>query len=105
MILELFKNWTWLQRAQWFDEQKLKGIHDRRLREIVERAYLRVPFYHRRFEAAHVSPMDIVDVGKIRKIPKVTRDDFRSTSLELRTATNTNLDMFFKSSPNYAWLQ
>ena len=55
-----------------YDEMQLE-----RLKWIVNRAYERVPFYHKRFDEIGLKPEHIKTLKDIEHIPFTTKDDLR----------------------------
>jgi len=69
-------------------KEKLANVQRKQLKEILAYAYENVPFYHRAFDSAGVSPTDVDEPGAIRKVPRVERAQFRKVPLQDRTSTN-----------------
>ena len=90
MLLEVTRNWLWLQRSQWLRKERLAEIQARKLREIVNHAFDKVPFYQRLYKAT--AGIDgAKDTRSITKLPTITRQDLVQTSLEERTASDAAL--------------
>ncbi len=60
------------------DRKQLRQIQGERLREVVRRAYEKIPIYRRKFEEHGVHPDDIRDIDDIVKLPFTTKEDFRT---------------------------
>ena len=60
-----------------YDEMQLE-----RLKWIVNRAYERVPFYHKRFDEIGLKPEHIKTLKDIEHIPFTTKDDLRDSLLK-----------------------
>ena len=60
------------------DRKQLRQIQSERLREVVRRAYEKIPIYRRKFEEHGVHPDDIRDIDDIVKLPFTTKEDFRA---------------------------
>ncbi|MDY6965226.1 MAG: AMP-binding protein [Halobacteriota archaeon] len=73
--------WIWdiisEQRRLAKDYRKLQ---DERLRALVTHAYENVDFYHKKYDAAGVTPDDIKSVKDIGKLPMVSKDELRKNS-------------------------
>jgi len=91
MILQMLRDWAWLQRSQWLKKDQLAEIQARKLREMVSHAFQKVPFYQRLHNAAGVEPGYTTNTRSIGKLPIITRQHFADASLEERTAVDTNL--------------
>jgi phenylacetate-CoA ligase len=62
------------------------------LSKTVAHAFQKVPFYRRLYESAGLNPGAIVDAGSLSKLPTVTREDFKRTSLQQRTAMDVDVN-------------
>lgn len=58
-------------------EQDLRSLQTERLQNLVSYVYERIPFYHRSFDDAGVSPDDIRSLENIRKLPFTVKQDLR----------------------------
>jgi phenylacetate-CoA ligase len=65
-----------LQRLKW-NEEKLREYQLRRLRQIINYAYTYVPFYHRKFKSAGVSPGEIRTLEDLARVPITKKDELR----------------------------
>ena len=57
--------------------EALEAIQLRRLIETVERVYVTVPFYRRKFDEAGVVPADIKRLEDLKRLPFTTKQDLR----------------------------
>lgn len=67
----------WDERHECMDREALAALQLGRLKTSLARMYHSVPFYRRRFEAAGVTPDDVVTLDDLRRLPFTTKDDFR----------------------------
>ncbi len=58
---------------------QLSALQGKRLREMVERVYERVPFYRRKLDEAGIAPSDIRSIDDLVKLPFTTKEEFRDT--------------------------
>jgi len=98
MILQLARDWVWLQRSQWLRKDQLAEMQARKLREMVSHAYQKVPFYHRLYDAAGVDPSSITDTMSIHRLPIITKQHLQDIPLEERTAMGTDLSACIPST-------
>ena len=84
MLIQVLKDWAWLQRAQWLKKEQLEEIQGRKLRDVVNHAASKVPFYKRMYESAGVAPSSIKDAGDVQKLPVITKQQIRDTPLKER---------------------
>jgi phenylacetate-CoA ligase len=57
--------------------EALEAMQLRRLKETVERVYVTVPFYRRKFDEAGVTPADINSLKDLERLPFTTKEDLR----------------------------
>src|SRR5690242_511855 len=72
-----------LQQTQWMDRSRLEEYRFRRLRRLLDHAYAHVPYYRRIFDEHDVPPHRIQSFDDLRRVPYLTRDDFRTHFTEL----------------------
>ena len=58
------------------DRSEVVALQARQLRALIDRSWARVPFYHRRWEAAGIHPGAIRTVEDLRRLPIVTKEAF-----------------------------
>lgn len=68
----------------------LREMQEKKLRTIVRYVYERVPFYHRKLDAAGIGPDDVRTIEDLSKIPLTTNKDMQAVSLAEITASNTD---------------
>jgi len=64
----------------------LREFQEKRLRFVVRYAYDFVPFYHRKFRESGIFPGDIKNIVDLKKLPIITKDEFRSVSFSERVS-------------------
>ncbi len=67
----------WCPEYECMPREKLRALQLERLRQTIERAYERVPFYRRRFDEAGITPSSIRSLDDVRRIPFLTKQDMR----------------------------
>ncbi|WP_455368111.1 phenylacetate--CoA ligase family protein [[Eubacterium] cellulosolvens] len=72
-------------------KEKVVEIQTRKLSDLVNHAYQKVPFYRRLYKNAGVNPESISDIRKITRLPTVTKEDFAKSPLRERTALDIDL--------------
>jgi len=90
LSLQVVRNCAWLRRSQWFDKKQLAEIQTKKLRQIVEHAYRKVPFYRKLFGGTNLD-FSKIDLRNLSRLPLVTKHDFRDAPLAQRTAIDANL--------------
>jgi phenylacetate-CoA ligase len=90
-MLQVLMKWAWFQRSQWKNREELARVQRDGLRNIVEHAYQKVPFYRKVYDEAGVGPSNVRDVDSIVKLPVLNKTHFRKTTLVDRTASGVDL--------------
>jgi phenylacetate-CoA ligase len=73
-ILRLRK---FFERSQWFTPEEFAGYQNRRLRQVVEYAYRRVPYYRNLFRRHGLTPADIRTGADLECVPPLTKAALR----------------------------
>lgn len=68
---------AFLQRSQWWSLEELKAYQLEKLKELVEFAYTKVPYYGRSFRDHGVTPKAIRTLDDIRLLPLLTKNNVR----------------------------
>jgi phenylacetate-CoA ligase len=71
-----------MQRLRW-NHEKLRNYQEKRLRKIIHYAYTHVPFYHKKFKEAGVTPSEIRTIKDLVKVPITRKDEFRKQPQEI----------------------
>jgi phenylacetate-CoA ligase len=69
----------WNPQAEMMPRAELTALQTQRLRQQVQRAYERVPFYRQALAQYGVRPQDIQSIDDIERLPFTGKDDFRAT--------------------------
>ncbi len=67
----------WNPEYEAMPRDELKKLQGKRLRQIVEYAYNKMPFYQRKLKAAGVNPEDINSLDDLKRLPYTTKADLR----------------------------
>lgn len=76
-----------LERNQWLSPEGLRALQLQKIQQIVEHAYVNVPFYRQRFVEIGLHPGDIKTLEDFHQLPVLTKQDIR-THLEALVARN-----------------
>jgi len=68
---------VWNKERETLTDSEKKQIQSRYLRDLVRRAYDRIPFYKEKIDALEVNPNDISSIEDTVKLPFTTKDDLR----------------------------
>jgi len=80
-----------VNKNQWKNKEELQQIQEKKLRKIIDHAYNRIPFYHKKFREANILPSDIKNIKDINKIPLTTKEEIRNNYPNNILAENINL--------------
>jgi phenylacetate-CoA ligase len=69
----------WNREMEFMAPAELRALQSRRLAEVVNLVYQRVPHYRKKLDAAGVRPGDVRGLDDITKLPFTTKDDLRET--------------------------
>ena len=67
----------WQQENECMDRKELEQLQLERLESTLNRVYLNVPFYRRKFDEAGVNLDDLRSLGDLRKLPFTVKNDLR----------------------------
>ena len=87
---DFWDTYNFLQESQWWSKEKLQNYQLEQLNKLLIHAYDNVPYYRKVFDERGLKPRDIQDFRDLRKLPYLTKDDFKKHFNEL-VATNINL--------------
>lgn len=85
-----WETYKFLQESQWWTREKLDKYQMQQLSKLLHHAYENVPYYRRVFDERGLKPKDIQDFDDLKKLPYLTKDDFKTHFNEL-VAQNINL--------------
>jgi phenylacetate-CoA ligase len=69
-----------LERNQWLSPGELKQVSWRKLKRLLDHAYVNVPFYRQRFQEIGLSPEDIRAEEDFRQIPLLSKENIRENA-------------------------
>ena len=69
--------YDFLQKSQWWSREKLEEYQVQQLEKLLKHAYENVPYYRRIFDERGLKPKDIQDFDDLRKLPYLTKDNFK----------------------------
>ncbi|MGV8174954.1 MAG: phenylacetate--CoA ligase family protein [Methanothrix sp.] len=67
----------WQPKHELMAREVLEELQLRRLKSVAEKVYKNVPFYHRKFQEAGVTPQDIKSLADISRLPTTRKQDLR----------------------------
>ena len=73
----LYYLFSGLRRLHW-TEDRLRKYQEKKIRSVVRYAYQKVPFYHKKFREANISPYDIKTLDDLTKVPIAEKDEIRN---------------------------
>jgi phenylacetate-CoA ligase len=69
--------YLWLKSIEFSSKDDLRRLQLRRLRSLLQDAYVNVPYYKRTFDAAGFKPTQIKSIADISKVPLLSKQDVR----------------------------
>ncbi|MFP4027283.1 MAG: phenylacetate--CoA ligase family protein [Candidatus Brocadiia bacterium] len=75
--------------------EKIRQIQERALRQLVQHAYHRVPFYRQLFDNHGVSPKNIRSLEDLHRLPVISRKDLQQTDMPSRIAEGVDIEKLF----------
>jgi phenylacetate-CoA ligase len=67
----------WQQESECMDRKELEQLQLERLESTLNRVYLNVPFYRKKFDAVGFNPDDLSSLDDLRKLPFTAKNDLR----------------------------
>ena len=67
-----------LEKTQWLSVDEIKKIQWKKLKNLLEYAYVNVPFYHRVSKALNMTPKDITTPDRFRELPLLDKEEITS---------------------------
>jgi phenylacetate-CoA ligase len=71
-----------IQKTQWFSHERMKDLQFAKFESIITHAYNNIPFYKEKMGEQGVEPKDIKSLEDIKKLPVVSKKDFRNASID-----------------------
>ncbi|MDY6794604.1 MAG: phenylacetate--CoA ligase family protein [Actinomycetota bacterium] len=84
------ETYDFLQESQWWSRKRLEEYQLEQLSMLLDHAYRNVPYYRGIFDERGLKPGDIQDLEDLKKLPCLTKDEFKSNFSQLVT---TNVDV------------
>lgn len=81
-----------LQRSQWLNRDALRNLQEAKLKQLINDAYLHVPYYREIFNGINLKPEDIQSLDDLNKIPITTKAELQSIPVNERISNQFNLD-------------
>ena len=78
-----WETYKFLQESQWWSREKLEEYQMQQLSKLLNHAYENVLYYRRIFQETGLKPKDIQDFDDLKKLPYLTKDDFKKHFTEL----------------------
>lgn len=72
-----------IMESQYMPVDELNEFRWKRLKHILDYAYLNIPFYRRWFESVHITPHDIKSHEDLIKLPVLTKEDIQNNLDEM----------------------
>ncbi|MBC7333965.1 MAG: phenylacetate--CoA ligase family protein, partial [Actinobacteria bacterium] len=83
--------YNFLQKSQWWSKEKLEQYQIEELSRLINHSYKNVPYYKKVFDERGLKPKDIQSLEDLKKLPALTKDEFRKNYKDL-TANNFKIN-------------
>jgi phenylacetate-CoA ligase len=83
-------------QTQWYSQEQIEEIQNRRLRRLLEHAAEHVPYYRQLFGELGLSPRDVADKTELHKLPILEKETFRRNSHLFRSSAYGERDVVYK---------
>ena len=78
------KNRAFVEKSQWWSPDKIREYQWKKLKNLLEHAYLNVPFYRERFKRIGLHPNNIKGLEDFKKVPVLTKADLKNNLEKLK---------------------
>jgi phenylacetate-CoA ligase len=82
----------WLEKTEWYSPQELAALQAQRLRALIERAAVKVPYYRDLFADRRIAPSTIRSAADLARIPFLTKPLIRAAADRLRASDAGRLE-------------
>jgi phenylacetate-CoA ligase len=82
------KYFNFLQKSQWWSEDRLNEYQNEKLRLLINHAYSNVPYYNETFKKLKLTPEDIKTKADLYKLPLLTKEIIRENFPNKLVAAN-----------------
>ncbi len=81
-----------VRKNQWLKPSELRELQNKKLRMIVNHAYVNSAFYHKKFRDAGINPKDVKTLADLSKLPFTTKWELREYGLGSMLSYGVNLN-------------
>jgi phenylacetate-CoA ligase len=78
--IDTLRHFKEIENSQWLSSNEINRIQWVKLKNLLEYAYVNVPFYHRLFKSLNTTPGDISTPENFRKLPLLGKEDIRNNT-------------------------
>jgi phenylacetate-CoA ligase len=76
--LDIAFNLFQLMKSQWWTQEELHNLQNKKLRSIIRYAYENIPIYHKKLRSVKIQPHDIKTTKDLIKIPFLTKNEIQN---------------------------
>ena len=84
----VLKRLKFLEKSQWWSQNKLIAYQNKKLRKLIKHVYVNVPYYNELFKKRGLLPTDIQTIDDLNKLPILTKEDIRNNFPDRIVARN-----------------
>ena len=85
-----------LELTQWLSTEEIKNLQWQKLKNLLEYAYINVPYYRKVFERLNMSPADITDPADFRELPVLDKGTITDNLRNIVSSTYDKRDLYKK---------
>lgn len=82
------QSFDFLLQSQWWSAEKITAYQNKKLRELIDHAYIHVPYYQKVFKERNLLPSDIQTIDDLQKLPLLTKEIIRQNFPQNIVANN-----------------
>jgi phenylacetate-CoA ligase len=92
------KNFSFLNKSQFWSREEIDQYQDQKLRELIHHVYENVPYYKELFIKLNLKPEDIQSKRDLHKLPIITKGEIKDNADKFFAKNINKKDLIFASS-------
>ncbi|MFH2021032.1 MAG: histidinol-phosphate transaminase [archaeon] len=89
----IYKYYKAYQKSQYWPRDKLKVYQEKRIRQVIDHAYNRVPFYRNKYDKLSLKPQDFKVLSDLEKFPIISVEELKDAVSKGMTGNQRNIKM------------
>ena len=87
---EISRNLRELRQTQWLSPEELRAMQFAKIKQLLQHAFERVPYYRRLYQRLDIHPGDVKSLGDFQQLPLLTKQDINNHLDDLVASTMRN---------------